>query len=105
MMRNKRGAALGIAIIAALITGIAAYTILIVAMSQARQSGFTGARAKARYAAEAALVWAHQQLSLNPNTTFPITRPFFGISVTLTTVPATCSTSSCPRQIIVNVAY
>ena len=70
MMHNRRGVALGIAILVALITGIAAYTVLIVAMSQARQSSFQGVRARARYAAEAALVWANQQLSKDSTQTF-----------------------------------
>jgi len=70
MVHNRHGAALGMAIVVALITGIAAYTVLIVAMSQAKQSGFQGARTRARYAVEAALVWANQQLSKDSTLTF-----------------------------------
>ncbi len=59
---GKRGLALAMVIMAALLTTIAAYAILLVATSQAKQGRFNADRTRTRYAAEAALVWAQQRL-------------------------------------------
>ena len=61
-LRNGRGAALWIVIVTALICSVAAYTMLMMAVSQARRGQFYANRTKARYAAEAGLVWAMQRL-------------------------------------------
>ena len=54
--------ALGAAVITALLCAVAAYTILLIATSQARRAKIFQERYAARYAAEAGLVWAKEQL-------------------------------------------
>ena len=70
-MRNERGMALGFVLIIALLGAIAAYAILMLAISQARHSAFSQERPSARYAAEAGLVWARQRLWEDPTSCFP----------------------------------
>lgn len=63
MTRNReRGAVLGIVMLVALVATIASYAMLEVAVSRARQARFYRDRLPSRYAAEAAIVWAQQQL-------------------------------------------
>lgn len=62
---KERGAALGMAVMIAITTAIGAYAMLVASLNQARQSTGNAARMRARYAAEAGLVWAQQQLFAN----------------------------------------
>jgi hypothetical protein len=67
MMRNERGVVLGLIIITSVIFGIAAFGILLLAMSRLRQSKYLGEdRLRAGYAAEAGLVMAMQELWVDP---------------------------------------
>ena len=61
-LSEERGIVLAAAIITAIICAIAAYLVLFLAISQARHARFYHQRARARYATEAAIVWAQQQL-------------------------------------------
>ena len=64
---NERGGGLfGFAVIVALIASIAAYAVLAVALSQARQGTVLRERPRVRYAAEAGLVMLQQRLWRNP---------------------------------------
>ena len=89
--QNKRGAVLGMVIVIALITAIGAYTLLLMAASQARQAQAAGVNVqhtRARYAAEGGLVWAQQNLLTTPgwcggNTTVG-TAPPVNVNVTVT---------------------
>ena len=64
--RSERGAVLMMAVIAALIAAVMSYGILALAMAQAKQSVVYRNRTPAINAAEAALVWAREQLWQNP---------------------------------------
>ena len=66
MVTGKRGLALAMVIMAALLAAIAVYAMLLVATSQAKQGRFNVDRSRGRYAAEAGLVWAQQQLLKDP---------------------------------------
>ena len=61
-LSEKRGMVLGVAILTAIICAIASYVVLFLAVSQARHARFYHQRVRARYATEAAIVWAQQQL-------------------------------------------
>ena len=63
---SQQGAALSIVLGTALAASIAAYAMLSVAVGEARHARAFDARARARHAAEAALVWAQQQLWNDP---------------------------------------
>ena len=67
---SERGAVLMMAVIAALIAAVMSYGILALAMAQAKQSVVYRNRTPAINAAEAALVWAREQLWQNPNLCF-----------------------------------
>ena len=62
VLRQERGAALGMVVLVAVCFSIAAFTALVLALSRVRQKDFYKRRAIAQYAAEASLVWAMQQL-------------------------------------------
>jgi Tfp pilus assembly protein PilX len=63
LVRDKRGVVLGLIIITSVIFGIAAFGILMLAMSRMRQSNYLGEdRLRAQYAAEAGIVKAMQEL-------------------------------------------
>ena len=65
--KSEQGVVLGMVIIAAIVFSIAAYAMLSVAMShRQRVKEFDVDRLRARYAAEAGLVWAQEQLWANP---------------------------------------
>ena len=65
-MDNERGIALGLVLIATVIFGIAAFGLLFMAMSQSQQQSFLSEdRLRARYAAEAGLVMAMQEMWQN----------------------------------------
>ena len=63
---QERGAVLGVSIMTAIVCSVVAYLVLFLATSQARQARFYHQRVRARYATEAAIVWAQQQLRANP---------------------------------------
>ncbi len=65
-MNNRRGMALGVVILSAVVFSIAAFVMLTMAMSQARLRNLSERRFRAKYVAEAGLVWAMEQLWANP---------------------------------------
>ena len=67
LVRRERGAALTMAVLAALMSAIAVYTVMVLALSQARQARFFKERLLARNAADAGVVWAQQRLFSSPN--------------------------------------
>lgn len=66
MRANERGMALGIVIFSAIVFSVASFAVLNVAMSRAQTSTFQEGRVRARYAAEAGLVWARERLWADP---------------------------------------
>ena len=83
----EHGIVLGIVIMTAVIFSIAAYAMLMTAMNQRqRAKEFDVDRLRARYAAEAGLVWAQERLWADP--TFCVGSPPFnpinGLTVTVT---------------------
>ena len=108
-MMGKRGLALAMVIMAALLTAIAAYAILLVATSQAKQGRFNVDRTRTRHAAEAGLVWAHQQLLTDPYWT-PGAAPHvtidgFGIEIMLPSCGVTAPTPCPSRKLTAKVIY
>lgn len=100
--RGERGViALSMAIIVALIGAIASYALLTIAISNARQARFYRTRLPARYAAEAAIVWAQQQLSVSPG--------FCGGTHTVGGVPVSVTVTNCvagnPHTLSAKVTY
>ena len=98
--QGERGAALGMVVMIALATAIGAYTILIASMNQAQQGVGNANRMRARYAAEAGLVWAQQQLWGTPTLSFTSSSPDItiggrGIEITVSPV---CVATPCPPQ-------
>ena len=87
-LKGERGVALGMVILIAVVFSIAAFTVLIVVLSQARVAAFYKKRVKAQYVAEAGAVWAMQQLWVNPAFCGPG-------SVTLNGQTATVTVSNC----------
>lgn len=65
--RTEQGAALVVAVLTALLSAIAVYTVMVLALSQARQAQFFRERLVARNAAEAGVVWAQQWLWVHPD--------------------------------------
>ena len=66
--RGERGIVLGIVLITSIIFGIVAFGLLSLATNQSRQGSFISEeRVRARYAAEAGLVYAMQRLWVNPD--------------------------------------
>ena len=65
-VRKERGTVLAVAILTAIVCSVTAYLVLFLAISQARQARFYHQRVRARYATEAAIVWAQDQLRINP---------------------------------------
>ena len=63
---GRKGVVLMITVMTAIVCAIAAYAALQIAIAEARQAVFYRDRTKARYAAEAGLVWAQQRLWQNP---------------------------------------
>ncbi len=60
--RGERGAVLMAALISALLSSIASYLVLQLAIAQGRQAKFHREHVEARHAAEAGLVFAYEQL-------------------------------------------
>lgn len=100
---HERGAILGMVIFIALIASIAAITVLQIAVAQARQAKFYSERTRSRYAAEAGLVWAQQNLYTNPTwqPAGPLPVPVGGtvVNVVVTVAPP-CGAPPCPNQTI-----
>ena len=72
MRARERGFVLGAVAVSSIVFSIAAFTALTVALSGRRQSTqFHEQRLSARYAAEAGLVWAMQQLQADPSFSSP----------------------------------
>ncbi len=63
---------LGIMMVTAVGMSAAAYAILFVAVSQAKQATALKDRTQSRYAAEAGIVWAMQRLMLDPTLRFTL---------------------------------
>ena len=102
--KNERGIVLGMAIIAAIIFSIAAFAMLMMAMNQRRRiKEFDVDRLRARYAAEAGLVWAQERLWVDPNFCGgPLPTKVNDLDVTVTVSPP------CPgatHQIKASVTY
>ena len=86
-LRRERGIVLAVAILTAITCSIAAYLVLFLAISQARQARFYHQRVRARYATEAAIVWAQQRLRADPaycNTAIPPLFEGYQVTVTVT---------------------
>ena len=64
--RTTRGAILAVVMITSLVASIAAYTVLMLAVSQGRQGRFFRTQTTARYLAEAGMVIAKERLQANP---------------------------------------
>ena len=64
-LSSRRGVALAAVTALALAAAIAAYGLLIIAVSQARHTTFIERRVRAGYAAEAGIAWAMEQLQTN----------------------------------------
>ena len=103
---HERGFALAATVITALLCAVAAYVILLIATSQARRAKVFQERYAARYAAEAGLVWAKEQLWANPTWS-----PNPGTDVTINGLAVdillpTCSSNPCEeRQLQAKVIY
>lgn len=102
--RNCSGSILVTVMVGALICSAIAYALLYYTVILTRQSEVIRGRAQARYAAEAALIWANQQLWLDPNwsapagVNVPLTIP--GVSSMQVTLPI-CAAPPCVRQLTV----
>ena len=86
-MRQERGTVLAVAILTAIVCSIAAYLVLFLAITQARHARFYHQRVRARYATEAAIVWAQAQLRADPtycNTANPPPVEGYQVAVTVT---------------------
>ena len=72
-MRNtERGVALVLVAVTAIIFSVAAFAMLTVALSAARRTWLgSEQRLRAKFAAEAGLVWAMQRLFVDPANCFP----------------------------------
>jgi hypothetical protein len=104
-MSHQRGiGALGILIGTAIVFAVAAFAILVMALSAAQQSKEVHEdRLRALYAAEGGLVWAMQQLWANPGWSGGSTT-VNGVGVTVT-IPR-CSASPCePRTLQARASY
>ena len=103
---HECGAILTIVMVAALVCSVLAYGALQLAIAQARRAEGLKGRVQARYAAEAAPIWAMQQLWRDSTwsasaTPVPITIP--GVSQLTVTFPA-CPTLPCPPRTMTVVA-
>ena len=82
---TERGAILPIVLGTALLCAIAAYAVLIIVAAQGRHAQFYRGRLRARYAAEAGMVWAKERLWLNPTYCGnPAPPPIEGMVVSIT---------------------
>lgn len=63
---NERGVALGAVIIMSVLIAIGAFGVMLVATSRGQTSAMHADRLRAKYAAEAGMVWAMQQLWRDP---------------------------------------
>ena len=90
---QEHGAVLGVAIMTAIVCSVVAYLILFLATSQARQARFYHQRVRARYATEAAIIWAQQRLRADPN--FPGTLDCRIAGPTIEGYPTQVTVTSC----------
>ncbi len=63
---NERGGLLVLIMVSALLAAIMSFSVLELAIAQAKRARFHRLRGSARYAAEAGIVWAQQRLLQNP---------------------------------------
>jgi Tfp pilus assembly protein PilX len=104
---QERAAVLGLALLASVLASIMAFTVLQVAMSQARIGQFYYDRTRSRYAAEAGIVWAQQRLRADPaftdllDGTADIVLDGIGVDVG---VPG-CAPAPCRQTIQAKVVY
>ncbi len=66
MSRHERGAILGIVLLSSLVFSVASLAVLTMASSRAQATHRDATKLRARYAAEAGLVWAMERLWVNP---------------------------------------
>lgn len=67
MSLNKRGTALGVVLMASIVFTVSAFAVLTIGMSSNQRTELLyGDRIKARYAAEAGVVWTMQKLWQDP---------------------------------------
>lgn len=66
MRHNEHGAVLGIVLLSSLVFSIASLAMLSMATSHTQASRHEADKLRARYAAEAGLVWAMERLWVNP---------------------------------------
>lgn len=97
---TEGGFILTIVVGVALICSVLAYGVLFSSVAQARRTQFYRERSAARYAAEAGLVWAFEQLWQDPSWAGG-TLPLGGVSVDVTLPP--CGTPCTPRPMTVTV--
>ena len=107
---KERGMVLGIVVVMALVFSAAAFAALNVALSRSRRPGvFSNERyLRARYAAEAGVVWATQQLWGNPTECFSASPDHLvdddGNSATpaipVDIVATPCPTASPPNEVV-----
>ncbi len=70
--RGRPGIALGVVILTATIFSVAAYAVLAIAIGLRARIDFSKRNVRARYAAEAGMVWGMQQLWANPTWASPL---------------------------------
>jgi Tfp pilus assembly protein PilX len=106
-LTSPRGAAtLIIVLITALLAGIAAYSVLQMMIAEARQARFYRERMRARYAAEAGIVWAQQRLWDNEAWSSGVGTDFtLPDGTTVDVVMAPCGASCFPRDITSEVTW
>ncbi len=109
-VRSDRGAVvLTFAIGTAFVCAIAAFTVLIMAVSNARHARSTRERVKARYLAEAAQVYAREQLWMNPaycpGAPVMLDTNGDGLTDTPVTITVTACGANNKHQIVTNVTF
>lgn len=108
--RAEWGAVLTVMVVAALMSAVAIYTVMSIALSQAQQAQFYQERLVARNAAEAGIIWAQQRLRVNEifcadagnDPPAALFNPSTVVDVTIT--PCGVGTSP-PRRIDAKVTY
>ena len=111
ILKNRKGALLGAAIILALVGSIIAFGLLVVVTSSAQQGTMFVRREAARYAVEACTVWAHQQIWANEQIEFTAGTtdcPFGlnGVAYDVDVISPRCANTPCEvRQLQANVTY
>ena len=106
MRNNERGAAvLVLLVIGAIVFAVMAYAVLAVSVSKKDLSHFEEDRARARYAAEAGMIWAYQKLWADPTYCNSVPSP----QVTLNGLKVGVLITNCPggddHEIITTVNF